>query len=167
MILVNRLYSVLSVILIILVTVFYLVYMTKYENKEYILYMQSNSSYALQITSPSTSSKVFRPLLPYDITTSSYNPQYYPGRVYLGAYDGHTKTGRFVLVFLNSPSAITFDVMTKERVSVKTNNVITLPPPYYPLYIDFHIAGDTEYIDLEYSTVNTSNQLYKLSIEFY
>ena len=169
MILVNRLYTVLSVILIILVTVFYLIYISKYDNREYVLYMQSNSTYPLQQTAVSTSSAspVYKPISAYDTNTSSYNQNYYPGRVYFDAYEGYSKTGRYVLVFSSQPSDISFNIITSNSEVIETYSSIQLPGAYYPLYLDFHVTDDSKYIDLQYYTTSSANKLYKLSVEFF
>lgn len=161
MILVNRLYTVFSVILIILVTVFYLIYISKYEKREYMLYMQNNSSYALNTTNTQ-----YVPLYPFDVTTTTYNTNYNNSRVYLMAYEGYPRTGRFILTFSNAPNEISFNVITN-TTEVISSFTSTLPSAYYPLYIDFHAPKDTEWIQLQYRTSQLSNTLYKLSIEFF
>ena len=161
MILVNRLYTVFSVILIILVTVFYLVYMSKYENREYLLYMQNNSSYALQTTNTQ-----YKGVHPFDVTITSYNTNYNNSRVYLKSYDGYTRSGRFIIVFSNAPQGISFNVITN-TTDVIASYSSTMPSAYYPLYIKFHAPKETEWVELQYKTNQTSNILYKLSIEFF
>ena len=161
MILVNRLYTVFSVILIILVTIFYLIYISRYENKEYLLYIQNNSSYALQTTNTQ-----YTPIYPFDINTTTYNSNYNKSRVYLKAYNGYPRTGRFIVVFSNSPQNISFNVVMNNTETLSSYNSV-MPPPYYPIYIDFHAPKDTEWIELQYKTNQQTNILYKLSVEFY
>jgi uncharacterized protein YxeA len=161
MILVNRLYTVFSVILIVLVTTFYLLYVSKGENKEYLLYLQSNSSYALQ-----TTSTIYKPFYPYDSTTSSYNTNFNNSRVYMDAFEGSSNSGRFIAIFSNSPSNISFQVVTDSDTTIASYNS-TLPSAYYPLYINFISPKDTKWIELRYSTTQNSNTLYKLSVEFF
>lgn len=159
MILVNRIYTVLSVILIILVTVFYLVYMSKYENKEYLVYIQSNSSYPLKST------QGFESINFYDITKSSYTSSY--GKVYLKAYQSYSNTGRFILIFSSPPSQINFIVENDKNLQVGKSTITSLPTAYYPVYIDFDTSKDTEWLELKYTTSSSTSVLYKLSIEFF
>lgn len=159
MILVNRLYTVFSVVLIILVTVFYLIYISKGENKEYVLYLQNNTSYNLQ-----TTNSVFLPIYTFDVTTSSYNTNLNVSRVYLDAYN--KRTGRFIAIFSSSPSSISFNVVN-DRNDILTKFASQLPPAYYPISIEFHAEKTDEWVELQYRTDQNSNNLYKLSVEFY
>lgn len=160
MILVNRLYTVFSVILIVLVTTFYLLYISKGQNKEHLLYLQSNSSYALQTTDNS-----FKPIYPFDTTTSSYNTNFNKSRVYLAAYD-NKRAGRFIIIFSVAPSDISFHITTNTGEILSKYNSLT-PSAYYPLYIDFDAPKGTEWVQLDYSTNQSTNTLYKLSVEFF
>jgi len=157
MIIVNRLYTVLSMVLIILVTVFYLVYMSKYENREYVLYMQSNSSNPLQ------SSSTYNQLKVLDSTTSSYTLDI--GKVYLDSYTGYRNTGKFTLIF-SQPGQISFKVVTDNNVDVGKYSAQSITP-YYPIYVDFHAPSGTKFLQIQYTTTSQSVVLYKLSIEFY
>lgn len=159
MILVNRLYTVFSVVLIILVTVFYLIYISKGENKEYVLYLQNNTSYNLQ-----TTNSVYLPIYTFDVTTSSYNTNLNVSRVYLDAYN--KRTGRFIAIFSSSPSSISFNVVN-DRNDILTKFASQLPPAYYPISIEFHAEKTDEWVELQYRTDQNSNNLYKLSVEFY
>lgn len=159
MILVNRLYTVISAVLVILVTVFYLIYMSKGENKEYVLYLQNNTSYNLQ-----TTNSTFIPIYTFDVTTSSYNTNFNVSRIYLDAYN--KRTGRFVAIFSSSPSDISFNVIN-DRNDILTKFTSQLPPAYYPISIEFHAEKTDEWVELQYRTSQNSNNLYKLSVEFY
>jgi len=161
MILVNRIYTVLSVILIIIVTIFYLVYISKYEKREFLLYMQNNSSFALN-----TTNSTYTPLYPFDTTTTTYNTNYNNSRVYLKAYEGYSRSGRFILVFSNAPSGLLFNIVTNKGDIIASYGS-EMPAAYYPLNIDFHAPKGTEWIELQYRTSQTNNILYKLSIEFF
>ena len=156
MIIVNRLYTVLSVILIIIVTVFYLVYLPKYD-KEYVLYMQNNSSNSLQ------ASNQYKELLVLNSNTSSYNLNV--GKVFLDSYSGYTNTGRFNIVF-STTGAINFKVVTDKGVDIGKSSSQSLIA-YYPIYIEFHAPSDTKWLQLQYSTSTQNVSLYKISIEFY
>jgi hypothetical protein len=156
MIIVNRLYTVLSVILIILVTVFYLIYLPKYDN-EYVLYLQSNSSNSLQNTIQ------YKELMVLNSSTSSYNLNV--GKVYLDYYSGYTRTGRFNIVF-SSPGSINFKVVTDKGVDIGKYTSQSLIA-YYPIYVEFHAPSDTKWIQLQYSTTLQTVAIYKISIEFY
>lgn len=157
MILVNRIYTVLSTITLILVTIFYLIYISKYENKEYLLYIQNNSRYSLQ------NSTQYRELTVFDERSLTYNIPI--GKVYLDSYEGYTNSGRFILVF-SQPENIKFRVMTNngENIAKYESQTIT---PYYPYYVNFHAPKGTKYITLDYSTPSSNIILYKLSIEFF
>lgn len=144
-------------ILIILVTVFYLVYISKYENREYVLYIQSNSMYNLQ------QSLQYKQMDVFNESTSSYNINI--GKVYLDSYDGYTKTGRFILLF-SQTGDIDFKVIDDKGMHIgkyKAQNITA----YYPVHVDFHVSNDTKFAQLQYSTTSQSISLYKMSIEFY
>jgi len=156
MIIVNRLYTVLSVILIILVTVFYLIYLPKYDS-EYVLYLQSNSTNALQNTVQ------YKDLAVLDSSTSTYTLKV--SQVYLDYYSGYTRTGRFNIVF-SSPGSINFKVVTDKGVDVGKYTSQSLIA-YYPVYVEFHAPDDAKWIQLQYSTTLQTVAIYKISIEFY
>ena len=157
MIIVNRLYTVLSMVLIILVTIFYLVYLSKYENREYILYMQSNTAYTLQ------QSLQYKQMDVFNENTSSYNINI--GKVYLDSYQGYTKTGRFILLF-SLTGDIDFKVIDDKGAHIGNYNAQNITA-YYPIHVDFHVSNNTKFIQLQYSTTSQSISLYKMSIEFY
>ena len=156
MIIVNRLYTVLSVILIILVTVFYLIYLPKYDS-EYVLYLQSNSTNALQNTIQ------YKELMVLNSSTSTHNLNV--GKVYLDYYPGYTKSGRFNIVF-SSPGSINFKVVTDKGEDVGKYTSQSLIA-YYPIYVEFYAPSDTKWIQLQYSTTLQTVSIYKISIEFY
>ena len=156
MIVVNRIYTVLSVVIIILITVFYLLHVNSGHNKEYLLYIQNNSSFALQ------HSATFSNLNVLNSTSLVYNINI--GKVYLEGYGGK-RTGRFILLF-SLPGQIDFKVTTDTNENIGTVSGQNLTP-YYPFYIDFNAPGDATQINLQYKTSSQTIVLYKLSVEFF
>ena len=156
MIIAERVYAVLMVIVIILITVFYLIYLGRY-SKENVIYIQGNSKYALPITSNYRNMNVFDTnSLTYDINIS---------RVYLDSYDGYTRTGRFIMYF-SQIGDINFTVVDNNRNSLSNYKTQELRM-YYPIYVNFKAPKTATYIDLQYSTASANVVLYKLSVEFF
>ena len=152
----NRIYAVISVVALVLITVFYLLYLGRY-SKENVIYIQGNSRYALPLTSSYQNINVF------NTNTLTYNIDI--SRIYLNNYEGYTKTGRFILLFSQSGN-IGLRVIDDRGNSISSSNnqVIRVN---YPIHVDFHIKDDTSYIDLQYTTEAQNVILYKLSVEFF
>ena len=157
MIVVNRIYTVLSVLALVLITVFYLIYVRSNDNRIYELYIQGNSTFALQ------SSTLYKDLSVFNSTTLTYNINI--GKVFLDSFEGYTRTGRFILIF-SQPGKINLKVVT-ETGSVVGNIEGDNLNPYYPIYVNFHAPENTNSLSLQYSTSSQSIILYKLSIEFF
>jgi len=156
MILVSRVYLVLSVLALVLITIFYLLYLQRY-SKENILYIQGNSRYALPISSS------FKDINVYNTNTLTYNINI--SRIYMNNYSGSTKSGRFILHFsqigninLRVIDDQSNDVSTFKSQSLRVN---------YPIYVDFYNKHNSEYLDLQYTTDVQNVVLYKLSVEFF
>lgn len=157
MIVVNRVYTVLSVLALVLITIFYLIYIGKNESRSYDLYIQGNSTYALQSTSSYSDLSVF------NSSTLAYNIKL--GKVFLDSYEGYTRTGRFILMF-SQPGQINLKVNTDTGENIGNIQGENLSP-YYPVYVNFHAPNSAKYINLQYYTTLQSIILYKLSIEFF
>ena len=152
----NRIYAVISVVALVLITVFYLLYLGRY-SKENVIYIQGNSRYTLPISSTYKNINVFdTKTLTYDINIS---------RIYLDTFDGHTRTGRFILHFSQAGS-VNFRAVDNNG-TVVSNFKEQAIRVNYPLYVDFHVDKGVQYVDLQYSTNVNTVVLYKLSVEFF
>ena len=127
MIIVSRLYLVLSVLALVLITIFYLLYLQRY-SKENILYIQGNSRYALPVSSS------FKDINVYNTNTLTYNINI--GRIYLNNYSGSTKSGRFILHF-SQIGNINLRVIDDQSNVVSTFKSQSLRVNY-PIYVDFY-----------------------------
>ena len=156
MILVSRVYLVLSVLALVLITIFYLLYLQRY-SKENILYIQGNSRYALPISSS------FKDINVYNTNTLTYNINI--SRIYMNNYSGSTKSGRFILHF-SQIGNINLRVIDDQSNVVSTFKSQSLRVNY-PIYVDFYNKHNSEYLDLQYTTDVQNVILYKLSVEFF
>ena len=156
MIIVSRLYLVLSVLALVLITIFYLLYLQRY-SKENILYIQGNSRYALPVSSS------FKDINVYNTNTLTYNINI--SRIYLDNYSGSTKSGRFILHF-SQIGNINLRVIDDQSNVVSTFKSQSLRVNY-PIYVDFYNKHNSEYLDLQYTTDVQNVILYKLSVEFF
>jgi hypothetical protein len=158
MIVVNRIYTVLSVLALVLIVIFYLIHIGSYHNREYLLFLQNNTSHALQ------NSSGYRDLNVFNTTTSTFNINI--GKIYLETYEGNTNDGRFTLLFSQTAEDLNFVIYDDSANSIGHYSTQKISP-YYPLYVDFHTVKDTSWINLQYKTSSQNVTLYKLSVEFY
>lgn len=145
------------VIILTSVVLYYLITLHKKHKQEHILYLQSNSTHPLQI---STTSKT---LTVYDTNTSTYDIQI--GKVVLSAFRDSSTSGRFILSFA-STGTIDLKVVDDTGATVgkpKTTSITA----YYPIDIEFTTNSNSKILYLDYSTSSQSISLYKLGIEFY
>ena len=154
----NRIYAVISMVAVILVVVYYLLYVGERYNYEYILYMQNNTNYPLQ-SNPS-----FSDLVVFNSNTLVHNIPI--SRVYIDAYENYSRNGRFILTFRVPSDNVEFVALNNKGDKVGSSEKGTLSP-YYPVYVNFNVNKDTKYIYLQYRTTSQSIILNKLSIEFF
>ena len=154
----NRIYAVISMIALILVIVYYLLYVGEKYNYEYILYMQNNTNFPLQTNTSYSDLVVFNSnTLIHSIPIS---------RVYLDAYENYSRNGRFIATFSVSSDNIEIIALNDRGNRVGTTEKGNLSP-YYPVYVNFNVDKDTKYVYLQYRTSSQNVILNKLSIEFF
>lgn len=154
----NRIYAVISMIALILVIVYYLLYVGEKYNYEYILYMQNNTNFPLQTNTSYSDLVVFNSnTLIHSIPIS---------RVYLDSYENYSRNGRFIATFSVPSDNIEIIALNDRGNRVGTAEKGNLSP-YYPVYVNFNVDKDTKYVYLQYRTSSQNVVLNKLSIEFF
>ena len=154
----NRIYAVISMIALVLVIVYYLLYLGDRYNYVNDLYMQNNTRFPLQTTTALSELVVFNSnTLVHSIPIS---------RVYLDAYENYSRNGRYILTFTDASDQSEFIVLNDNGDKVGESEKGTLTP-YYPVYVNFSAPKTSKFIYLQYNTSSTNIILSKLSIEFF
>ena len=154
----NRIYGVISMISLILIIVYYLVYAGKKYNQQYMLYMQNNTNFPLQGTSG------YSDLVVFNSNTLVHNVPI--SRVYTDAYENYSNTGRFILTFSVPSDNVDFITMDDKGRKCGNSEKGTLSA-YHPVHVNFNIEDDAKYVYLQYKTTSQNVILNKVSIEFF
>ena len=157
MINIQGVYVTVSLVILILITTFYLIDLTKYHANVYSLYQQANTPYTL------TSSSAFRSLSIFNNTVLTNNLEI--GKFRMSLLNKFRRTGRYIII-LQTSGVIDFQAIDNKKRVLSKKSWYEIKS-YTPIYIDFSLENDTEFLDLQYKTTSSSIIMDKLSIEFF